>query len=100
AAKASLVGHLAPDGVAIVNADDPAWEALPPAPRRVTFGVTSRSTDVRAEQVKYGARGSTWRLVTPSSSAAVRLPLIGDFNVANALGAAATAYALGRPAAA
>jgi UDP-N-acetylmuramoyl-L-alanyl-D-glutamate--2,6-diaminopimelate ligase len=95
AAKASLVGHLAPDGVAIVNADDPAWEGLPSAPRRVTFGVGSALADVRAEQLTYGARGSTWRLVTPGSSAAVRLPLIGDFNVANALGAAATAYALG-----
>ena len=100
AAKASLVGHLARDGVVIVNADDPAWEGLPPAPRRVTFGVSSVRADVRADEVKYDARGSTWRLVTPGSSAAVRLPLIGDFNVANALGAAATAYALGRSAAA
>jgi UDP-N-acetylmuramoyl-L-alanyl-D-glutamate--2,6-diaminopimelate ligase len=100
AAKATLVGHLAPDGVAIVNADDPAWEGLPPAPRRVTFAVGSARADVRAEQLTYDSRGSAWRLVTPASSAAVRLPLIGDFNVANALGAAATAYALGRPAAA
>ena len=97
AAKASLVGYLAHDGVAIVNADDAAWERLPPPPRRVTFGVANDRADVRAEEVRYDSRGSSWRLVAPGSSAAVRLPLIGDFNVANALGAAAAAYALGVP---
>jgi UDP-N-acetylmuramoyl-L-alanyl-D-glutamate--2,6-diaminopimelate ligase len=99
-AKASLMSHLAPDGTAVVNADDRAWDALPAAPKRVTFGVTSARADVRAERVQYGAAGSTWRLVTPSGAADVRLPLIGDFNVANALGAAGVAHALGMTAAA
>jgi UDP-N-acetylmuramoyl-L-alanyl-D-glutamate--2,6-diaminopimelate ligase len=99
AAKASLVSHLAEGGVAVVNADDPAWDALPPAPRLVTFGAAGAGADVRAEDVTYGARGSSWRLVTPTGSAPVQLPLIGDFNVANALGAAATAHALGMDAA-
>jgi UDP-N-acetylmuramoyl-L-alanyl-D-glutamate--2,6-diaminopimelate ligase len=93
AAKAKLIASLADDGVVVVNADDPAWHALPPAPRRVTFGVTAG--DVRAEGVRYDERGSTWTLVTPQGSAPVHLPLIGDFNVANALGAAASALALG-----
>jgi UDP-N-acetylmuramoyl-L-alanyl-D-glutamate--2,6-diaminopimelate ligase len=95
AAKASLVAHLAPDGVAVVNADDRAWNALPYAPRRVTFGVASARAEVRAEQVTFDPAGSKWRLTTNAASAAVHLPLIGDFNVANALGAAATAYAMG-----
>ncbi len=97
AAKASLVSHLSADGVAIVNSDDRAWNALPFAPRRVTFGVTSARAEVRAEQVTFDSGGSSWRLTTNAASAAVHLPLIGDFNVANALGAAATAYALGMP---
>jgi UDP-N-acetylmuramoyl-L-alanyl-D-glutamate--2,6-diaminopimelate ligase len=97
AAKASLVSHLGADGVAIVNSDDRAWNALPFAPRRVTFGVTSTRAEVRAEQVSFDSGGSSWRLTTNAASAAVHLPLIGDFNVANALGAAATAYALGMP---
>jgi UDP-N-acetylmuramoyl-L-alanyl-D-glutamate--2,6-diaminopimelate ligase len=95
AAKASLASHLARNGTAVVNADDRAWDALPPAPRRVTFGVASARADVRAERVQYAAAGSTWRLVTPSGAADVRLPLIGDFNVANALAAGAAAHALG-----
>ena len=94
-AKASLVAYLSSNGVAVVNADDRAWNALPFAPRRVTFGVASARAEVRAEQVTFHPAGSKWRLTTNSASAAVHLPLIGDFNVANALGAAATAYAMG-----
>lgn len=95
--KALLIGLLAPDGSAVLNADDPAWHALPAlssGASRLTFGVTARA-DVRAEEVRFEPRGSSWRLVTPDGSADVQLPLIGDFNVANALGAAGAALALG-----
>ena len=95
-AKARLVESLADDGVAVVNADDPAWDRLPPVPRRVTFGVTAPTADVGARDVRYGARGSVWRVVAGGESAAVALPLVGDFNVANALAAIATAVALGQ----
>ncbi len=95
AAKASLVPQLSNDGVAVVNDDDRSWDALPAAPRRVTFGVSSLRADVRAEQRKFDSAGSTWRLTTKDASADVRLSLMGDFNVANALGAAAAAFALG-----
>jgi UDP-N-acetylmuramoyl-L-alanyl-D-glutamate--2,6-diaminopimelate ligase len=95
AAKASLVGQLESGGTAVVNADDHAWNALPPAPHCVTFGVASARADVRAEDVRYDSSGSVWTLLTPSAAAAVHLPLIGDFNIANALGAAGAAHALG-----
>ena len=97
AAKASLVPQLSHDGVAVVNDDDRAWDALPVAPRRVTFGVTSTRADVRAERLEFDSAGSTWRLTTKDASADVHLSLMGDFNVANALGAAAAAFALGMP---
>ncbi|HWZ58914.1 MAG TPA: UDP-N-acetylmuramoyl-L-alanyl-D-glutamate--2,6-diaminopimelate ligase [Gemmatimonadaceae bacterium] len=95
AAKARLVSYLAPDGVAVVNADDAHWRALPPAPRTVTFSGAGEPADVRAVDIRYGARGSDWGLAIGGATVPVRLPLIGDFNVANALGAAATAWALG-----
>ncbi|HEY3285861.1 MAG TPA: UDP-N-acetylmuramoyl-L-alanyl-D-glutamate--2,6-diaminopimelate ligase [Gemmatimonadaceae bacterium] len=94
-AKAMLVGYLTADGVLVSNADDAAWNDLPDAPRRVTFGVTDAGADVRAEQVTFHPRGSRWQLVRGDARAAVALPLIGDFNVANALGAAAAALAVG-----
>jgi UDP-N-acetylmuramoyl-L-alanyl-D-glutamate--2,6-diaminopimelate ligase len=95
AAKARLVEYLAPDGVAVVNADDPAWETLGVTPRRVQFGLAARG-DVTASDVRFTAQGSTWWLEAGAERAGVRLPLLGDFNVMNALGAAATAWALGQ----
>ena len=95
AAKALLVAHLRPGGTAVVNADDAHWRALPAAPRTIRFGVTSPDADVRALDVTYGARGSDWVLQLGGERHAVRLPLIGSFNVENALGAAAAAWAVG-----
>ncbi|HXC26105.1 MAG TPA: UDP-N-acetylmuramoyl-L-alanyl-D-glutamate--2,6-diaminopimelate ligase [Gemmatimonadaceae bacterium] len=91
AAKAQLVGYLNPDGVAIINADDPVWAKLPHAPRRVTFGV--QAGEVRADDVSYTSQGSAWTLRYGGAAARVRLPLIGDFNVSNAVGAAAAVLA-------
>jgi UDP-N-acetylmuramoyl-L-alanyl-D-glutamate--2,6-diaminopimelate ligase len=98
AAKALLVGALDATGVAIVNADDPAWTALPTAPHTVRFGLGG-DAEVRAEEMRFTGRGSRWTLVTPGERHEVVLPLIGDFNVANAVAAGATAWALGTPAA-
>jgi UDP-N-acetylmuramoyl-L-alanyl-D-glutamate--2,6-diaminopimelate ligase len=96
AAKLRLSALLAPGGVEIVNADDPAWAVMPPGPRRVSFGV-SPDADVRAEEVKLEAGGSRFRLAGIFGSAEARIPLMGEFNVSNTLAAAACALALGRP---
>jgi len=85
AAKARLVAYLAPDGLAVVNADDAAWAKLPRAPRRITFGERGKA-DVTAADVVADARGARFTLVTSAGRHAVALPLLGRFNVANALG--------------
>jgi UDP-N-acetylmuramoyl-L-alanyl-D-glutamate--2,6-diaminopimelate ligase len=96
AAKAKLVDYLAPGGAAVVNADDAAWGALPPAPRTLRFSAGANVADVYARRVTFTPRGSEWTLHVPEAKPAkVRLPLIGDFNVANAVGAAAAAFAVG-----
>jgi UDP-N-acetylmuramoyl-L-alanyl-D-glutamate--2,6-diaminopimelate ligase len=95
-AKARLTEYLAEDGVAVVNADDAAWRELR-AQHRATFGITTPDADVRATDVMFTPRGSEWTLAAGSETARVRLPLIGSFNVANALGAAAAAWARGHP---
>src|SRR5690606_38711822 len=76
AAKARLVGHIAPGGVAVVNDDVDTWRRLPPAPRVVRFGVVSTRADVRAAGVSLTPAGSAWTLVTPDGEAPVALPLI------------------------
>ncbi|HJU72939.1 MAG TPA: UDP-N-acetylmuramoyl-L-alanyl-D-glutamate--2,6-diaminopimelate ligase [Gemmatimonadaceae bacterium] len=96
AAKARLTEMLAPNGVVVINADEPAWRDLPATPRRISFGMHT-SADVSARDATFGPRGSRWTLVTPDAEAEVALPLLGDFNVMNALGAAATAWTLGIP---
>jgi UDP-N-acetylmuramoyl-L-alanyl-D-glutamate--2,6-diaminopimelate ligase len=94
AAKARLAEYLAPHGTVILNADDPAWRALATDRRTVSFS-TRVGAEVHAEGTAYSPTGSRWRLVVDRESADVTLPLIGDFNVSNALAAAAAAYALG-----
>jgi UDP-N-acetylmuramoyl-L-alanyl-D-glutamate--2,6-diaminopimelate ligase len=98
-AKSLLAGYLAPDGVLVTNADDSAWNSLPAASRQLRFGVDTADADVRAERIEFRPRGSHWQLVHHDVRADVALPLIGDFNVANALGAAAAAIAVGHSAA-
>ncbi len=50
---------------------------------------------VRAEHVVLGPSHTLFRLCTPDGAADVTLPLVGDFNVSNALVAAGCALALG-----
>jgi UDP-N-acetylmuramoyl-L-alanyl-D-glutamate--2,6-diaminopimelate ligase len=96
AAKARLVSYLAADGLAVINADDAAWEKLANLPRRITFGERG---EVAARDVSVSASGARFTLVTPGAQHPVALPLLGRFNVANALGVAACAVGLGmRPA--
>jgi UDP-N-acetylmuramoyl-L-alanyl-D-glutamate--2,6-diaminopimelate ligase len=94
-AKALLIRQVTPGGAVVSNADDRAWDALPMVGRRVQFSATGAPADARALDVVLGARGSEWILELGGERHAVRLPLMGDFNVANALGAAAAAWALG-----
>lgn len=94
-AKAKLLLHLAADGLEVVNADDPAWLKLRRQHRRVSFG--ERGGDVTARRVALDASGARFELVTPTGSAEVRLPLLGRFNVVNALGVAACAWGMGLP---
>jgi UDP-N-acetylmuramoyl-L-alanyl-D-glutamate--2,6-diaminopimelate ligase len=95
-AKLKLSALLGLRGVELVNLDDDAWRAMPRRSPRVSFGLHP-DADVRAAKVELDAGGSRFRLVSSFGSADIALPLLGDFNVANALGAAACALALERP---
>jgi UDP-N-acetylmuramoyl-L-alanyl-D-glutamate--2,6-diaminopimelate ligase len=99
AAKARLCSYLAPHGTVVVNSDDPAWRALPTDRRKVGFSTRVTTAEVHARNITYSSRGSTWTLVIADEPFSIRLPLIGDFNISNALGAAAATYAVGLPSA-
>ena len=94
-AKLRLAGLLLPGGVCVVNADEPEWDRAEFGDARVIRYGTGSDADVRADELRIDASGSEWTLITPDGSARVRLPLLGAFNVANALGAAAAAWAAG-----
>jgi UDP-N-acetylmuramoyl-tripeptide--D-alanyl-D-alanine ligase len=95
-AKGELVAALPADGVAVLNADDPAVAAMAErtAARIVAFG-TDPSATVRAEDVELVGGRARFTLVAPGGSAAVALQLVGAHQVGNALAAAAVALELG-----
>lgn len=90
-AGAEPVEWLGPDGVAIVNADDPVTRGYAgrTAAEVVTFGIAG-GADVRAEEVTLGADArATFELAHGADRAAVELAVPGEHMVSNALAAAA-----------
>jgi UDP-N-acetylmuramoyl-tripeptide--D-alanyl-D-alanine ligase len=94
-AKGELPAALGPGGVALLNADDPLVRSMRTAARVVRFGRDTAAT-VRAADVRTDSSGrAAFTLITPDGSAPVRLRLVGEHNVVNALAAAALARELG-----
>jgi len=96
AAKLKLRDLLSLSGIEVVNLDDEAWRRVPRSRPQVTFGLAP-AADVRASGMVLNPGGSRFLLSGRFGSAEASLPLLGDFNVANALAAAACALGLGRP---
>jgi len=94
AAKARLMEYIEPDGTAVINVDDRNWDQLPQSREKILFGVAPRA-NVRATKVRFSPSGSEWSLEYDGESVPVALPLIGDVNVHNALGAAAVGISFG-----
>jgi UDP-N-acetylmuramoyl-tripeptide--D-alanyl-D-alanine ligase len=95
-AKGEIYGGLAPNGTAIVNADDTYasyWAGLNRGRRVIRFGLDA-AADVTATW-SGDALVSTLELRTPLGAAHVTLHLPGVHNVRNALAAVAAAVAAG-----
>ena len=89
AAKRELIEGLAPDGVAVLNADDARvsrFAEIHPG-RSVTFGFSERA-EVRAENVEFGAAGSHFRCLGVDFESA----LAGRHAVMNLAAAIAVAH--------
>jgi UDP-N-acetylmuramoyl-tripeptide--D-alanyl-D-alanine ligase len=92
AAQQELIEGLPPDGVAVLNADDPRvsrFRDVHPG-RSVTFGF-SEAADVRAEHVEYGAAGARFRALGVDFESAMS----GRHAVMNLLAAIAVAHVFG-----
>jgi UDP-N-acetylmuramoyl-L-alanyl-D-glutamate--2,6-diaminopimelate ligase len=99
-AKAILLQRVAEaSGVVVLNADDPgtrAVESFAGNAQIMRYGVSHPETTVRGVRIRSGPRSSQFSLeVNGYDPVDVALPLIGEFNIYNALCAAATALAAG-----
>ncbi len=90
AAKRRLAELTKPDGVVVRWQDDPAWDGLTGAGGTITYSA-ARPADLRAVDVRSSLEGTSFRLEYEGQSAELTLPLVGAFNVENALGACAVA---------
>ncbi len=113
-AKGEIFQGLAPNGIAILNADDPHltdWEAMIAAqfslgstenveakkPTILRFSL-SKPVDVYAQEISLNTDNtSQFILVTPQGKTRIHLPLLGRHNISNALAAAAAAFAVHIP---
>ena len=96
-AKYELVESLPSNGTAVLNADDEYVSQFGRdfKGKVVMYGRAS-AADVRAENVQsHGAEGTTFDVVTANEREPVRLPLVGEHNILNALAAVAVGLARG-----
>lgn len=91
-----LLSALGGDGVAVVSSDDARFASLAGATgaRVITFGLGNES-DVRADEISAGSDGVAFTLAVGGHSRPVRLPVLGEHHVTNALAAIAAATASG-----
>ena len=94
-AKARLVELVVPGGTVVVNHADPAWASLDVGGRELRTYAVELAADLTATDVILESGGTTFTLVADGSSHAVQTPLVGLYNVENALAAIATALAAG-----
>jgi len=98
-AKSELVRAVRTGGLAILNADDPRVAAM--APIAAEQGIDVRwfgrgdTADVRAVDVEVTATGTRAELVVDGAPLTLRLRVLGEHHVMNALAALAAATALG-----
>ncbi|MGC9359650.1 MAG: UDP-N-acetylmuramoyl-tripeptide--D-alanyl-D-alanine ligase, partial [Anaerolineae bacterium] len=96
-AKAELVRALPPDGLAVLNGDDPRVRSMAElaACTRVTYGF-GESNDYRAvDIVTSGLEGARFRILGPDGGVEMHANILGRHQVMNVLAATAVARAEG-----
>ncbi len=82
--------------LSVINADDPAADGFLkyPANRTLTYGVTNQAS-VMAKKIYQRAGGTDFVMLVGNRQVTLNLPLPGEFNVYNALAAAAVGLGMG-----
>jgi UDP-N-acetylmuramoyl-tripeptide--D-alanyl-D-alanine ligase len=100
-AKGEMFAGLATSATAVVNLDDSwadLWLGQIGEREKITFSLHGKAADFTASDIHHDESGRIeFVLQTPAGKVPVRLQLVGQHNVANALAAAACAYAVGVP---
>ena len=97
-----MLGQSADKGVpktAVLNADDPHWQYLvdrAAGASVITYGIDAHA-DVQGTVLSADASGSRVRVEARGETVEIALPLVGRFNVHNALAAIAAGLAAGVP---
>jgi UDP-N-acetylmuramoyl-L-alanyl-D-glutamate--2,6-diaminopimelate ligase len=88
-------------GISVINLDDPYGRRLAEDLSRgeggdcIGYSAAGAEADLSARDVAFDASGSRFTCATPEGELDVRIPLPGDFNVANAMAALSVAHAVG-----
>lgn len=96
-AKSEIFEGLDNDGIAVINADDDYadyWRDGVQGKRILSFGVNNKA-DVYASNIKVNLSGCAFTLKTPEGQIDIKLSLLGEHNIMNALAAAACSIAIG-----
>ncbi|MEX0977579.1 MAG: UDP-N-acetylmuramoyl-L-alanyl-D-glutamate--2,6-diaminopimelate ligase, partial [Pirellulales bacterium] len=94
--KGRIFEHLAPAGVAVINADDPAsLQYAPLVPCGVLSVAMHKPANVTATLIERCKSEQTFLLSAGDMTAAVRTAMIGDHHISNCLMAAAVGLAEG-----
>jgi UDP-N-acetylmuramoyl-tripeptide--D-alanyl-D-alanine ligase len=95
-AKGELLDHMAPDGVAVLNAEDKRVASMADrAPGKVLFYGTSKLAHIRASNIVEQNRGTSFTLELPEEQITIYIKIPGSFMVFNALAAASVGYQIG-----
>jgi murE/murF fusion protein len=91
--------HLKPDGVAVVNIDDPYGEGMAAGvAKTLRVSADGKPSEIRVVEQESTVRGIQARIATPTGPIDIEAkPLIGHYNVANVALAVGIGEALGLP---
>ena len=90
--KLGITEGMDESGILYLNGDDPLLQQAKTGCKTVLYAVHNRNADYYAEQIREDGFGTDFFIVSGDSRVPVRLNVLGEYNVLNAVGC----YAIGR----